>query len=135
VPYPAPGRPPRDRAVDHPTAELFLSKAQIVQLNRKDVLDLLALLLDHEGGPGDKETINAEYIAALCAKDWGLYTTISMSLQSCARSWKRQHRAGSARSRTIMKRLVTSRSNGQCPQDDAWKMRARVGRGCGGMKR
>src|SRR5512139_2125284 len=64
-----------------PLAELFLSKAQIVQLNRKDVLDLLALLLDHEVGPGDDETINAEYIAALCAKDWGLYTTVSMTLQ------------------------------------------------------
>ena len=34
-----------------PLAELFLSKAQIVELNRKDVLDLLALLLDHEAGP------------------------------------------------------------------------------------
>ena len=43
-----------------PLAELFLTKAQIVQMNRKDVLDLLALLLDHEVGPGDAETINSD---------------------------------------------------------------------------
>jgi len=112
-----------------PLAELFLSKAQIVQLNRKDVLDLLALLLDHEVGPGDKETINAEYIAALCAKDWGLYTTISMSLQK-VRSFLEEGsiELEAQEVETIMKRLVTlERAMDNAPKTMAWKMRARVG--------
>jgi len=112
-----------------PLAELFLSKAQIVQLNRKDVLDLLALLLDHEVGPGDKETINAEYIAALCAKDWGLYTTISMSLQKL-RSFLEEGsiELEAQEVETIMKRLVTlERAMDSAPKTMAWKMRARVG--------
>ncbi|MGC8880620.1 MAG: hypothetical protein ACP5R2_15505, partial [Anaerolineae bacterium] len=41
-----------------PLAELFLTKAQIVALNPKDVRDMLALLLDHALGEGDVETIN-----------------------------------------------------------------------------
>jgi hypothetical protein len=64
-----------------PLAELFLTKAQIVQLNRKDVLDLLSMLLEHDVGPGDKETINGDVIASLCAKDWGLYTTITQTME------------------------------------------------------
>ena len=51
-----------------------------MQLNRKDVLDLLALLLDHDVGPGDVEMINSDVIAGLCAKDWGLYTTVSLTI-------------------------------------------------------
>lgn len=67
-----------------PLAELFLTKAQIVQLNRKDALDLIALLLDHPIGSSDQETINAERIAQLCARDWGLYQTVSRTLQKLA---------------------------------------------------
>jgi hypothetical protein len=63
-----------------PLAELFLTKAQIVQLNRKDVLDLLSMLLEHDVGPGDHETINSDVIAGLCAKDWGLYTTVNQTI-------------------------------------------------------
>jgi hypothetical protein len=64
-----------------PLAELFLTKAQIVQLNRKDVLDLLSMLLEHDVGPGDRETINSDVIASLCARDWGLYTTVSQTME------------------------------------------------------
>ena len=81
-----------------PLAELFLSKAQIVELNRKDVLDLLTLLLDHEVGPGDEETINTDLIAELCAKDWGLYTTVSTEHPEAARlSGRGQRRSGRGR--------------------------------------
>lgn len=113
-----------------PLAELFLTKAQIVQLNRKDVLDLLALVLDHEMGPSDAETINTAVISGLCAKDWGLYTTISMSMQKM-----RDFMAhGEAELLTDdLKALINSRLDKlQAAMDDtpkpmAWKLRARVG--------
>jgi hypothetical protein len=112
-----------------PLAELFLSKAQIVKLNRKDVLDLLALLLDHEVGPGDQETINADYISALCAKDWGLYTTVSMSLQKLRQFLEEGGLAlEEQEAQTIMKRLVAlERAMDDAPKPMAWKMRARIG--------
>lgn len=62
-----------------PLAELFLTKAQIVEINRKDVLDIISLLLDNEVGVTD-DTINAERITRLCLADWGLYKTLSINL-------------------------------------------------------
>jgi hypothetical protein len=71
-------------SVDSPTvplAELFLSKAQVVELNEKDMLDLLALLADHPVGEGDEETINIDRITQLTGKDWGLWRTLIGTLE------------------------------------------------------
>jgi hypothetical protein len=112
-----------------PLAELFLSKAQVVELNRKDILDLLALLLDHQAGPGDKETINSDLIASLCAKDWGLYTTISMTIQKL-RDFLDEGSIDldETDAQTIKRRLVAiEKAMDEAPKNMAWKMRARVG--------
>jgi hypothetical protein len=75
--------PMRNRLDSHPVtiplAELFLSKTQIVELNRKDALDIVSLLLDNEVGFTD-DTINMDRIASLCLKDWGLYKTLTINL-------------------------------------------------------
>jgi hypothetical protein len=75
--------PMRNRLDSHPVtiplAELFLSKTQIVDLNRKDALDIVSLLLDNEVGFTD-DTINMDRIARLCLKDWGLYKTLTINL-------------------------------------------------------
>ncbi len=70
--------------VDSPTiplAELLLEKMQIIQLNEKDVIDTLMLVREHPMNNGDQETINASRIASMCAKDWGLWRTITMNLR------------------------------------------------------
>jgi hypothetical protein len=112
-----------------PLAELFLSKAQIVELNRKDVLDLLTLLVDHEVGPGDEETINADLIAELCAKDWGLYTTVSMSIQKLHTFLDEGDiDLEQSEAQAIKRRLVTmQKAMDEAPKTMAWKVRARVG--------
>jgi hypothetical protein len=112
-----------------PLAELFLSKAQIVELNRKDVLDLLTLLLDHEVGPSDDETINTQLIADLCAKDWGLYTTVSMSIQKL-HDFLDEEEVDLAEedAQTIKRRLVAlQKAMDEAPKTMAWKLRARIG--------
>jgi Uncharacterised nucleotidyltransferase len=58
-----------------PLAELLLTKLQIVELNRKDLVDIAALLYDHEVGDHDDDTVNAVHIAKLLASDWGLWRT------------------------------------------------------------
>jgi hypothetical protein len=112
-----------------PLAELFLSKAQIVELNRKDVLDLLALLLDHGAGPGDDETINADLIAGLCAKDWGLYTTVSMTIQKLHKFLDEGNvTLSETEAQTIKKRLIAiQKAMDDAPKSMGWKMRARLG--------
>lgn len=112
-----------------PLAELYLSKVQIVTLNRKDVLDLLALLLDHEAGPGDDETINTDLIAGLCARDWGLYTTVSLNNQKLAKFVDNgEVDLDEAEKQTIKDRLAAIQASmDQAPKTMAWKLRARLG--------
>jgi hypothetical protein len=112
-----------------PLAELFLSKAQIVELNRKDILDLLALLLDHDVGPGDMETINSELIAGLCSKDWGLYTTVSLTIQKLRDFLDEDQIDLDAEEVQIIKKRLTAvqMAMDEAPKTMAWKMRARVG--------
>src|SRR6266508_4436437 len=64
-----------------PLADLLLSKAQIVQLNRKDALDILSLLLNNDLGQEGEGKIGLDRIASLCAHDWGLYKTVSINLK------------------------------------------------------
>ena len=70
--------------VDQPTlplAEMLLEKMQIVKINEKDIIDTLMLLLEHTLGDNDHEVINIVRISELCAKDWGLWRTITMNLR------------------------------------------------------
>lgn len=112
-----------------PLAELFLSKAQIVELNHKDALDLLALLLDHEVGHHDDETINVDIISDLCAKDWGLYTTMSMNIRRLF-DLLAQGDIGLDETQTerIQNRLTAIKGAiDAVPKTLGWKLRARVG--------
>jgi hypothetical protein len=70
--------------VDSPTiplAELLLEKMQIVQINPKDVIDTVMLLREHPLNNGDRDTINVNRISTMCAKDWGLWRTVTMNLK------------------------------------------------------
>jgi hypothetical protein len=58
-----------------PLAELLLTKLQIVQLNPKDMRDAWAVLLFHDVGDHDDETVNADVVARRLAADWGLWRT------------------------------------------------------------
>jgi hypothetical protein len=112
-----------------PLAELFLSKAQIVELNRKDLLDLLALILDHHVGQGDDETINVDLISKLCAKDWGLYTTVSMTIQKIRVALEEgEVELDEEEAQTVKRRLVAiEKAMDEAPKTMAWKMRAKIG--------
>lgn len=64
-----------------PLAELLLTKLQIVELNAKDESDLLELLYWHDVAEGDDTVINGSYVAAVCARDWGLWRTCRLNLE------------------------------------------------------
>ncbi len=77
--------PLEDRLTLHPItiplAELLLSKAQILELNRKDALDIISILLNSETGDDDNGKINLQVINQLFSQDWGLYKTTTINLQ------------------------------------------------------
>ena len=62
-------------------SDLLLSKLQIFEMNRKDLVDLTALLLDHPIESGSDEAIDAAYIASLTADDWGFYRTLQVNIE------------------------------------------------------
>src|SRR5437867_868039 len=67
-------------AVEAPTlplAELVLSKLQVAHINRKDILDLLAVLSEHPLGQSDERTINVGRITQLTSADWGWWRTLT----------------------------------------------------------
>lgn len=79
----------RDRVEkDHPTIpieDLLLSKLQIVEISDRDVRDIVAMLADHPVESGDDtETIDPDYVAELCKNDWGLWRTVTLSLERVA---------------------------------------------------
>ena len=60
-------------------ADLLLSKLQIYEINRKDLIDVIALVLDHPVGEGD-DAIDARYVARLACEDWGLCRTVQLNI-------------------------------------------------------
>lgn len=69
--------------VDAPTmplAEMLLSKLQIARINRKDILDALALLASYPLSDGDDGTINLTRIVGLTSGDWGWWRTVTGNL-------------------------------------------------------
>lgn len=112
-----------------PLAELFLSKAQIIELNRKDAFDLTSILINNKTGEGDNETINLKILAQLCGADWGLYKTTSINLDKVEAMLAKNEIPLDAEEKT----LVISRINDirrtftEMPKPLAWQLRDRVG--------
>jgi len=110
-----------------PLAELLLTKMQIVQMNEKDVRDLCALILDHPFGEGDAEMFNLPRIAGLCADDWGLWKTITLSMQK-VRDFCDAYDLEAEKKLTIVERLNVLRAAlDDSPKGLKWKARAAVG--------
>jgi len=69
-----------------PPAELLLSKLQIVKINRKDVLDLLALLSEYPLADDDQDgrAISLRRVTAFTSNDWGWWRTATGNLDKLA---------------------------------------------------
>ncbi|MBD3399370.1 MAG: hypothetical protein GF399_03460 [Candidatus Coatesbacteria bacterium] len=71
--------------LDAPTitlADLLLEKLQIVEINKKDLVDVLVLLSAHEvtDEAGSVEAVDGARLAKLCSKSWGWWRTATMNL-------------------------------------------------------
>jgi len=117
--------------VDSPTiplAEMLLEKMQIVQINEKDVIDTIMLLLEHPLGDIDDETINIKHIAELCSADWGLWRTTTMNLdkvRQLAHGYKQLKEEEKAHVESQV--ASTLQRIEKEPKPLAWRLRDRVG--------
>jgi hypothetical protein len=117
--------------VDGPTlplAEMLLEKMQIVKINEKDIIDTLMLLLEHPLGDHDRETIDIARISALCARDWGLWRTVTMNLGKVAQLGQGYRQLADAEKKHLSNQveLALGKINAE-PKTTAWKLRAVVG--------
>lgn len=117
--------------VDHPSiplAEMLLEKMQIVQINEKDIIDTIMLMLEHPLGDNDHEVINIKRVAMLCSTDWGLWRTTTMNLGK-VRQMAQGYEVLTIEQKEMIDSQVKQALSGieQEPKSLAWRLRARVG--------
>jgi hypothetical protein len=117
--------------LDKPTislADLMLEKLQIVQINEKDVKDVMMLLREHAIGADDHEVVNGAYISKIMAKDWGFYYTSTTNLNKI-KSLLGEYDALSPDARDIIAARIDELllMIEKEPKSLGWKLRARVG--------
>jgi len=110
-----------------PLAELLLTKLQIVQLTERDERDIYNLTYHHPVSSGDGTGIEADYVAQLCARDWGLWRTAKSTIERSRRDLD-DHGLDSDARRIIADRLdeLWRRIEAE-PKSSRWRLRSRVG--------
>jgi len=111
-----------------PLAEMLLQKMQIVQINEKDVIDTIMLLSEHPLGDSDDETVNIALVAGLCAKDWGLWRTVTMNLDKVRQLAHSYDGLSVDEKARVAEQVDTALSRIEAePKSLGWKLRAKVG--------
>jgi Uncharacterised nucleotidyltransferase len=109
-----------------PLAELVLTKLQIVELNEKDLRDLIALLASQPVGAGD-DGINATRIAELLAEDWGLWRTSRENLGRIRAGLGAYSLSDADADRVVAACHALWEAVEARPKTRGWRMRARIG--------
>jgi hypothetical protein len=111
-----------------PLAETLLAKLQIVDLTEKDIKDVVVLLLEHDLGTHDDETINAERLQEVLSHDWGFYYSASLNLEKISlwlfgvKALKDEHKS------RVLARIETLQDQMErWPKDRRWRLRAKIG--------
>jgi hypothetical protein len=112
-------------------ADLLLSKLQIVELNEKDVQDVLYLLSSYEIRDGDDPgTIGLDRITQILADDWGWWRTVTLNLDRLNEFLQGDGRdlvpaGGRFEASAQIDRL--RRAVDDAPKSLRWRIRAKVG--------
>lgn len=117
--------------VDNPTiplAELLLEKMQIYQINEKDIIDTIMLLLEHPLGERDEGEINIELVASLLSRDWGLWRTATMNLDKVKQMAGHYTQLSDEQQAQVVSQVNKALTRIETePKSRGWRLRARVG--------
>jgi hypothetical protein len=116
-------------AVTIPLTDILLEKLQIVEINEKDLKDLIVLLLEHDVSDGHElDRLDLAYIVELLSAQWGFYYTVSLNFDRIRRYMDtipeltaEQRELVGSRMDQIWKRVE------EAPKRLRWKLRARTG--------
>jgi hypothetical protein len=117
--------------LDSPTislVDLLLSKLQIVQINEKDIQDLIVLLAEHGLGAGSRELVDVDYLLRLTRNDWGLYCTARTNLDKVSEFARRYDVIDDTTHQDVETKIdtIATRMENE-PKSLKWKARARLG--------
>jgi len=111
-----------------PLAEMLMQKMQIVQINEKDIIDTIMLLLEHPLGAEDGDTINLDLVAGVCARDWGWWRTLTMNLAKVEQMSATYPQLSDQEKRRVAEQVDGALARIEAePKSVGWKIRARVG--------
>src|SRR5208282_4441414 len=109
-------------------ADMLATKLQIVEINQKDLKDIMSMFVDHD--VADKETsemINGAYLAKLCGDDWGIYKTFTINLDRVL-AIVNDFGLEEGEKKLVTERVTKLRKMIEdAPKSVRWKMRARMG--------
>jgi len=108
-------------AVTLPRAVLLLTKLQIIQISPKDILDIVALVLDYPQIFKDAE------VSLLLTRSWQWYTTV-LDTMSAVRSRLPDQLNAEQAAKVIETLNQATRHLDQLPKSLVWKSRATLGR-------
>jgi hypothetical protein len=110
-----------------PLAEMLLQKMQIVQINEKDIIDTIMLLLEH-ALTEDDSGINIALVAAVCARDWGWWRTLTMNLEKVEQMAATYTALSEHDKRRVAEQVDAALARIERePKSVTWKVRAKIG--------
>jgi hypothetical protein len=109
--------------------DLLLTKLQVVEINRKDQLDALTLLLTHDvvAGADGVDALEAGRLVQVTAGDWGWFTTVTDNLRRLPGLAQEVLDHAQAAAVTARVEVLLEAAEG-APKSLRWKARAKVGR-------
>jgi len=111
-----------------PLADLLLEKLQIVEINRKDLIDVMVLLCQYgiDESPDASDSIDGSRVAGLTSRDWGWWRTAIMNIRK-SRDFAAGFLSGEEGERVEAGLDTLSSLIARKPKSVGWKLRSLVG--------
>jgi hypothetical protein len=111
-----------------PLVDLLLEKLQIVEINRKDLIDVMVLLCQYEVSetPGAADSIDGRRVADLCGRDWGWWRTATMNIRK-SRDFAAGFLSGEEAEKVEGRLKTLSALIMERPKAIGWKLRSMIG--------
>jgi hypothetical protein len=116
--------------LDYPTippVDLLMEKLQIVEINEKDLKDLILLLRAHDVSYGSNDVIDVTRIAKLLSRDWGFYYTVNLNLERIKNYLSKLKLEVNDEKNIEEKIEKIKKAIEDEPKTLSWKMRAKIG--------
>jgi hypothetical protein len=120
--------------LDYPTitlADIILEKTQMHQIGEKDIKDVIVLLIGHELGTSEKETVNLTRICEPLKNDWGFYYEFKTNMgkvKAFAQKYTREGKLSEAELTNISAKVDRIMAQVESePKSKDWVKRAKTG--------